>query len=147
MAEHFRKVAATQSGLRYVVHGADEAEAADFQSDTGVFRLTGPVAHQGSSTDEWYGVEIMILLTDIVNSGDNPYTIWNWAGAFQGSMLNDALGIYRYGTGVDDDQSLIGCLEPDQSVRNNVRVVDYGIVDKDLRVHQISVIGRFVLHI
>ena len=148
MSEHFRTVAATQTGLNYHAHGIEAPESADYQSDTSTFRMSGPTAHQGSSVDEWYDVEIMILLNDIIDyDGENAYKIYDWAGAFQGSMLNDALGIYKYGTGVGDDQSLINCLEPDPSVRSNVRVVDYGIVDKDLNIHQIAIIGRFILQI
>jgi hypothetical protein len=146
MAEHFRTVAVT-AGLRYYVEGVDEQESADFQNDSSLFKMDGPVAHQGSNGVEWYSVEMMILLTDIIQlTGDNAYSIYEWAGAFQASMLNDALAIYRYGSGGQDDQKLIGCLEPDPDVRNNVRVVSYGQVDKDLRIKQVSINGRFVLH-
>jgi hypothetical protein len=146
MAKHFSTVAATQSGLRYHVHGIDEPEAGDYQNDTAVFRITGPTVHQGSGTYEWYGIEMMILLTDIPElTGESAYEIDGWAGVFQGSMVNDALSIYRYGSGVGDDDSLVGCLFPDPTVRNNVRVVDYGEVDPNLRLHQMAVIGKFIL--
>jgi hypothetical protein len=146
MAKHFSGVAATKS-LNYYVEGVDEPETQDFQNDTSLFKMDGPVAHQGSKGVEWYSVEIMILLTDIIQlTNDNAYSIYEWAGAFQASMLNDALQVFRYGTGGEDDQTLIGCLEPDPRVKNNVRVVPYGQVDKDLRVKQVSINGRFVLH-
>ena len=124
-----------------------EPESENFQNDSVLFKMDGPIAHQGSGDVEWYTVEIMILLTDIIQlTNDNAYDIYTWAGVFQGSMLNDALGIYRFGDGVEDDDSLICCLAPDPSVRNNVRVVSYGQIDKDLRIKQVSINGRFVLH-
>lgn len=148
MRKHFSGVAATIP-LNYYVEGVDEPESKDFQNDSCLFKLDGPIAHQGSNEVEWYTVDIMILLTDIIQlTNDNAYSIYQWAGVFQASMLNDALGIYRYGPdalGVDD-KTLIGCLEPDPSVKNNVRVVSYGQVDKDLRIKQVSINGRFVLH-
>lgn len=147
MAEHFRTVASGIS-LPYFVEGVDEEEALDFQRDSSLFRMDGPFAFQasGATLDEWYKVEIQILLTDLVAlTNDNAYDIYAWAGVFQGSMLNDALPIYRYGSGGEDDQSLIGCLEPDTSVKNNIRVASYGMVDKDWRVKQVSVNGKFVL--
>jgi len=145
MSDHFQTVSDGIS-LRFFIEGLDEAEALDFQVDSGLFRMDGPIAYQGSSGLEWYKVEMQILLTDIVaTTNDNAYDIYTWAGVFQGSMLNDSLPIYRYGSGAEDDDSLIGCLEPDTSVRNNVRVASYGMVDKDYRIKQVSVNGKFVL--
>ena len=147
LADHFSTVAATIPSLQYYVEGVDEPETDDFQNDSALFKLTGPVAHQGSNGVEWYTVEIMILLTDIIQlTNDNAYDIYSWAGIFQGSMINDQLQIFRYGTGGEDDDSLIGCLEPDPSVSQNVRVTNYGQVDKDLRIKQVSINGRFILH-
>ncbi len=146
LADHFRTIAATLSPLNYYVEGVDEPEVGDFQNDSAVFKMNGPIVHQGSQGVEWYSVEIIILLTDIIQlTGDNAYAIYEWAGAFQGSMINDSLGIFRYGTGGEDDDSLLGCLEPDPTVKSNVRVVTYGQVDKDLRIKQISINGRFIL--
>ena len=146
VAKHFSDLAATMPELRFYVEGIDEPEIGDFQNDSMLFKMDGPIAHQGSGI-EWYNVEIMVLLTDIIElTNDNAYDIYRWAGIIQGSMLNDSIQILRKGTGVEDDQSLIGCLEPDTSVRNNVRVVSYGQIDKDLRIKQVSINGRFTLH-
>ena len=145
MSEHFRTVASGLS-LPYFVEGVDEEQALDFQRDSSLFRMDGPITQQGSAGYEWYKVEFQILLTDLVaTTNDNAYDIYVWAGAFQGSMLNDSLPVYRYGTGAEDDQSLIGCLEPDTSVKNNVRVASYGMIDRDWRIRQASVNGKFVL--
>jgi len=145
MCDHFQDVADTIP-LRFFIEGVDEAEALDFQSDSGLFRMDGPIAFQGSASDEWYKVEMQVLLTDIVaTTNDNAYDIYAWAGVFQGSMLNDSLPVYRFGSGGEDDDSLLGCLEPDTSVKNNVRIASYGMVDKDWRVKQVSVNGKFVL--
>lgn len=147
MAKHFSGVA-TPLSLNYHVQGVDEPEPGDFQADSSLFRMDGPIAYQSAGGEEWYKVEIMILLTDIVQTtNDNAYDIYTWAGAFQASMLNDALQVFRYGTGPEDDGSLIGCLVPDPDLKNNVRVFSYGQIDKDLRVLQVSVNGRFALYL
>lgn len=150
MAEHFSTVAGTISGLNYHVQGIDEPEPGDFQADSALFRMDGPIAYQSASGEEWYKVEIMVLLTDIVQlTNDNAYDIYESAGVFQASMLNDALQIFRYGDPAADpenDDSLIGCLVPDPDLANNVRVFSYGQIDKDLRVQQISINGRFALY-
>lgn len=145
MAEHFRALA--PAGVRYHVEGVDEDEALDFQNDSMLFRMDGPMAYQSSGSEEWYRVEIQILLTDLVAlTGDNAYEIYEWAGIVQGDMLNNSLPIYRYGGGPEDDGTLIGCLEPDTSVTNNVRIASYGMIDKDQRLKQMSVNGKFILH-
>lgn len=147
MAKHFDTVAGTITGLNYHVQGVDEPEPGDFQADSALFRMDGPLAFQSAGSEEWFKVEIMVLLTDIVRTtNDNAYDIYEWAGAFQASMLNDALQIFKYGSGPEDDGSLIGCLVPDPELKNNVRVFSYGQIDKDLRVLQVSVNGRFALY-
>jgi hypothetical protein len=131
--------------IQFFVEGSDEEEPQDFQKDSALFRMDGPVVFQGSS-EEWYSIELQILLTDIVASTtDNAYGIYRWAGVFQGSMLNDTISILRCGNGPEDDDSLIGCLAPDPSVRNNIRLANYGVVDKDSRVRQMSINGKFLL--
>ena len=145
MSEHFRTI--TPAGVNYFVEGVDEETALDFQTDSMLFRMDGPFAYQSAGGEEWYKVEIQVLLTDLVAlTNDNAYDIYSWAGIVQGDMLNNPLPIYRYGSGVEDDDSLIGCLEPDTSVVNNIRVASYGMVDKDWRVKQVSVNGKFVLY-
>jgi hypothetical protein len=145
MAKHWSTVAGT-IGVNYFVEGVDEEEAGDFQADSILFRMDGPIAYQGSSIDEWYKVEMQLLLTDVVAlTNDSAYEIYEWAGIIQGSMLNDTLPIYRYGSGLEDDDSLVGCLMPDPDTENNIRVVSYGMIDKDWRVKQVSVNGKFIL--
>lgn len=144
MAEYFRTL--TPAGVTYFVEGVDEEEALNFQADSMLFRMDGPIAYQSSGGEEWYKVEIQLLFSDIVETtNDNAYDVYTWAGIIQGAMLNNSLPIYRYGSGVEDDDSLIGCLEPDTSVVNNIRVASYGMIDKDQRVKQVSVNGKFVL--
>ncbi len=145
MVKHFSTVAATIP-LNYYVEGVDEPESSDFQNDSVLFKMNGPVIHSGSKDFEWYSLEIMVFLTDIIQlTNDNAFSIQEWTGIFQASMVNDALQIFRYGTGAEDDDTLIGCLEPDPGFKNNIQVVTYGQVDKDLRIKQASVNGRFIL--
>lgn len=144
MAKKFSEVAATIP-LNYFVQGVDEPESRDFQVDSALFRMTGPVAYQSAGDEEQYQIELMILLTDIIQlTNDEAYSIYKWAGVFQAAML-DVLPVYKYGTGPEDDDSLIGCLQPDPKLKNNVRIVDYGQIDKDLRIRQCSINGRFIL--
>ena len=142
---HFDSVASGLS-VRFHVEGVDEDEALDFTSDNILFRLNGPFADIGIGL-EIYRVETQILLTDIIETtGGNPYDIYVWAGKYQEAML-EAIPIYRRGNGAEDDDSLIGCLNPDFRRKDPIRVVSYGEVDRDARIKQVSVNGLHILEI
>ena len=146
LCEHFQGVA-DSIPLRLFIEGVDEEESLNFQEDSALFRMDGPISFDASSHEEWYKVEIQILLTDLIAlTNDNAYEIYEWAGEFQSDMMNSDIPIYRYGMGAEDDQSLIGCLHPDHSVKNNIRMASYGMVDKDWRIKQVSVNGKFILY-
>lgn len=145
LSDHFQTLS-DNIELRFFVEGSDEDEIKDFQQDSALFRMDGPIVHEGSSGEEWYSIEIQILLTDlVVSTTESAYKIYKNAGSYMESMLNDAIGIYRFGNGPEDDDTLFGCLTPDKSVRNNVRLASYGVVDRDTRVRQMSVNGKFLL--
>lgn len=143
--KYFATVVATIPNVQFFVEGADEETVQKFQNDSILFRMVGPNCHEGSSTD-WYGVELQILCTDIIQTTkDGAYDLDVWVGIIAASMQR-VMPIYKFGNGPSDDRTfLIGCLEADDSVRQPVRIVPYGIVDKDARVKQTSINGKFKL--
>lgn len=141
LADYF-KLQADGVPLNFFAEGLDEDEPSDFRNDSVLFRLNGPSPRKGSGIKIWK-LEVQILLTDLVTStGESPYDIYTWAGIFALAMEN-SIPITKVGTGVDDDQTLLACLEPDPSVSNHIRIVNYGQVDITARVRQVSVNGRF----
>lgn len=148
MAKFFSDLVATlpsDGRPRYHVEGVDEDEALDFQHDSILFRMVGPYAYGGSNT-EWFKFEIQVLCTDIVQTTkDRAWTVFQWAGVIQDAMLGP-MPIYKFGDGPDDDRDvLVGCLQPDDTIGDAIRVVPYGQVDKEVRVKQVAVIGKFLL--
>lgn len=133
--------------LHYFVENVDEEEPEDFNRNSALFRMNGPDARLGTGSVSFHRIELQILLTVLPNTPNaNAYDVYRWAGAFQERMLG-YLPIYKYGSGPDDDQSLLGCLEPDPGVQDYVRIVTYGQLDKTSRVWQVSVNGRFILEL
>lgn len=146
MAKFFSDLVADMTDPpRYHVEAVDEDEALDFQSPSILFRMVGPYAYGGSNV-EWYKVEIQLLCTDIVQTrNDNSWTVFEWAGVIQDAMLGP-MPIFKFGNGPDDNrETLVGCLEPDDTIGDAIRVVPYGQVDKEVRVKQVAVIGKFRL--
>ena len=131
--------------LPFFVEVIDEDTINVFQQDHVILRMVGPMLYEGSKGERWATLEVQILLTDIRQSSENAYNIFTWAGIFQEAMLAP-IPIYRYGTGPSDDDTLLGCLQPDPGVRNHVRTVNYGQMDKELRITQMSVIARYLLY-
>lgn len=139
------KTTADGINLHFFVEGIDEEEPEDYDRSSALFRMNGPDVKLGGGT-ETHRLEIQILITILPIANSNAHPPYNWAGAFQEVMLGP-LPIYKYGTGPEDDQSLIGCLEPDPNVLDNVRIVSYGQLNKTARVFQMSVNGRYILQL
>lgn len=139
LAQYFQPIV---DGLKieYFVEGINNPIDKVFQKDSAVLRVNGPIVNEGSNGYEWYKVEFQILLTDLIEpTTENAYAIHTWAGKIQEAFLG-VIPILN-----QDNDVLIGCLEPDRSVKNNIRTVNYNIVDIDLPIRQMSVNGRYLL--
>lgn len=129
-------------GLQFYVEGIDEPTTEAFTKDSALVRVTGPVVFNGNLFAEWYGIEIQVLLTDLIHRPtENAYNIYHWSGIFL-EALNSPLPIFD--TSGEEDV-LIGCLQPDKRQRQNIRVVNFNMVDTNLPVRQMAVIGKFIL--
>lgn len=145
IAEYFRPIV-FGLGVRFVVDGIDSVTDEDYQRDSIFLRMNGPTLHEGSSGVEWYTLEIQLVITDIIQTTiENSYNIYEWSGILQ-RALQAPLPIFQFDPSGDPEQDiLIGCLEPDKNTRNNIRVANYQVIDKDLPVRQMSVNGKFIL--
>lgn len=142
LAEYFRPIVSSL-GIEFFVDTIDEEQDDIFQKDSCVLRMDGPILQEGSKDVEWYKIEIQLLLTDIRQSKENAFNIYEWAGTLQ-KALQDPIPIFQIAEEEIDDV-LINCLAPDKSVRNNIRVVNFFAGDTDLRVRQMSIQGKFTL--
>ena len=132
---------ATTLGINFYVEEVDEDERDDHKQNKAEFRMNGPYTYEGSGVT-YHKIELQVLLTRFNReTGHNAYDIFDWAGAYQLSM-STAIPIYDYGDGIVDPV-LIGCLEVDSNVREPIRIVNYGQVDRTTRVVQMSVNGKF----
>lgn len=144
LSELFSGTAGTL-GINFFVEGIDEDERDDFTRNGASFRMNGPFIYEGSGYS-YAQIEIQILLTSLTKTtAQNPYSIYDWAGAFY-AVMEGNLTIYDYGDGTDDPIPL-GCLIPEPGVKAPVRIVNYGQVDRTSRVCQMSVNGKFILEL
>ena len=132
---HFQSTASGLS-LPMYVEGIDEIDDDIIRADHVELRLTGPTIKEVSNGYFTVDVVINFLFTKLMSASDaEAYDMIQWTGEFANVML-DPVPIYRYGTGVDDDRTLVGCLEVKKNSNDAVRVWHFGRLDKDTRVNQ-----------
>ena len=142
VAKHFNTVVSGLS-LPYFVEGVDERSDEEMRADHVELRLTGPDVLEAGGK-HYARVTINFLCTALMDmAGADAWRIVQWTGVLQNEMLAP-IPIYKYGTGADDDQSLIGCLRVDN---NRVNVYHFGQLDKDTRVRQSEVDATFSMDI
>jgi hypothetical protein len=147
IADRFKTVA---DGLNIpiLVEGIDEREAAKIRTVSHVeLRVHGPETNEISHNYFQLHVEINLLLTQL-NDGakQNSYQLIQFCGVLQ-KAASGSIPIYRFGPdtlGVDDS-TLVGCLSPDPLRNRAITVFHFGEIDRDRRIRQSAVDGRYVV--
>jgi hypothetical protein len=135
VAVHFQSTASGLS-LPYYVEGIDEIDDDIMRADHVELRVTGPTIKEVSNGYFTIDVVINFLFTKTMEARDaDAYSMMTWTGEFANVML-DPIAIYKLGTGVDDDGSLIGCLEVKKGSNEAVRIWHFGQLDRETRVNQ-----------
>lgn len=142
VASHFKSVADGIS-LLYYVEGIDERSGDILQADHVELRVTGPTLKEWYK--DWFDVQAVInfLFTknmDIASA--DAFDLIQWTGVFAEEMTKP-IPIYKKGTGVEDDGTLIGCLRVDKGRNEAVRIYHFGQLDKDTRIRQSEVDAVF----
>lgn len=138
IAKHFESVASGLS-LPYFVEGIKERTEDYIRADHVELRLTGPFVKEVSRG--YYTVEVAVnaLFTALMDmAGADAYRLHRWTGKFQDVML-EPIPVYKYGSGDDDDGTLVFCLVVKKNAVDAVRVYHFGQLDKDNRVIQSEV--------
>lgn len=104
-------------------------------------RIQGPY-EKDTPGGGWLAVEVPLsfLMTFRQDGVKDIYTLDRWLGVYK-DALRKPISIYKRGTGVGDDDSLIGCLTPKISKRELIRVDRYGFTDGNVPVQQATVVA------
>ncbi len=128
-----------RQGVYFHVEG-DDRSTID-QTEHVEFRIDGPDIKNPSKG--WYvlDVAINILVKTNMNSEniDNMVVI---SGIIQ-AAFTETISVYKLGTGVDDDQSLLGCLRLRSDSQGSVLFNNFGQIDEDSRLTQATIEGRY----
>lgn len=142
IASHFKSVADGIS-LPYFVEGIDERSDDTMRVDHVELRVTGPTFKELSKGFFDCKIVINFLFTKNMDMASaDAFDLIQWTGVFADAML-EPISIYKKGSGVEDDNSLVGCLQVDKGRNEAVRVYHFGQLDKDTRVRQSEVDAVF----
>lgn len=138
---------ASPLNIPLLVEGVDERETDIMESDHAELRINGPFIKE-LSRDYWrIYVDINILLTDhMAMTQEDAYEIIQRCGAFQQAMFVP-IPVKKYGTGVDDDGTQIGCLTLRKTKNDNVKIIHFGQISRVDRIRQSVIDGRYKMYL
>jgi len=141
----YLKQVATTNSIPVLIEGIDDRDSTFMEATDRVeIRLNGPFTQEISKGYHRIHVDINVLLSShMEGQTKNAYQLDNNLGVFHNAM-DGVIAVYRLGTGVEDDESLLMCLSPRPGKSDSIRVIDFGQIDKTDRIRQGVVDGRYV---
>lgn len=139
VAKHFKTVANTNS-YSSLVEELEERTAAFQESPQRVeIKINGPFAKEVSK-DYWrFEVDVYVLISSHMDGAlDNAYRGTTMAGIMAEAAAT-TIPVNKLGNGVDDDQSLIGCLTLRRGNDESIKVFHFGEIDPVNRLRQLGV--------
>lgn len=102
-------------------------------------RVNGPFTNEESKNFWQFEVDpFLLIFHQLGGPGTNRFTGTQMAGVMA-QAAHEPIPITKRGNGVDDDQSLIGCLTLRKGETESVKVFHFGEVDMTNRIIQLAV--------
>jgi hypothetical protein len=142
------KQVAIDDNLAVLVEGIDTRTAAFMEAaDRVEIRVNGPFTRPLPGGVHDTSVDVNVLVTSHMGGTVRmAYTHDEILGLYHEAM-DGHIAIYRYGTGPDDDQSLLGCLTPRPGKNSFIRVLRFGQLDTTVLAQQGMVDARYIMQL
>ncbi len=147
LAKYLKDVADT-NGYASLVEELEE-RTTDFIESTQrlEIRMNGPFTRQLSANFYLMDVDVNVLIfSHMDGTMDNVYGGIDMAG-IMAQAISDPIPVFKYGNGIGDDQSQIGCLTLRDGPREGVKVLHFGEIDRVSRLRQMGVDASLKLEI
>lgn len=131
------KAKAEELNLQFSLEGVNREFTALFQNDSAILRITGPTPKFGSGITR-YKFEAMVLVTHLVSNTANRYKVVNAASEIANELCGP-IPVYQY----PDSDTQAGCLDFDRDADEPLRIVNFGVIEKDIEVTQAAVIVQY----
>lgn len=148
LGKYFEDNVFTPNNIPYVLEGIHERDQ-DFMNaeDRAELRINGPFARELSANYWRIWVDINFMVTsDYGAVNKDVYRLERNLGLIH-EFADTYIPIFRFGTGVDDTGTLLGCLRPRSDKNDSIRVIHFGQVNETDRVKQGQVDGRYVMYL
>lgn len=147
VTQHFATNVMAPNNLPFITEGIHERDTSFMESpDRAEIRINGPFARELSANYWRIWVDINIMVTsNFGNPSKDVYTLERNLGLIH-EFADTYIPVKRYGNGVDDDESLLGCLRPRSEDRDSIRVIHFGQLDAVDRIKQAMVDARYVMY-
>lgn len=144
VAKHYKDAATAMSWASLVEEIESRSNAFINSPQRLEIRQNGPFAKELSSNYWNFELDVHVLLTShLGGSVGNAYDITTASGKIAAASVS--IPVFKYGTGVDDDQSQIGCFTLRRGKTESIKIYHFGEIDKVNRVIQMAVDVRFEL--
>ena len=139
VAFYFKDVA-DNNNFKSMVEGLDERDTAFMEAPERLeIRINGPdIVEQ--SHNYWHfevGANILIF-SHMGGQLPNAYSGTMIAG-YMAQAASNPIPVFKFGNGVDDDQSFIGCLTLRRGSKESVKVFHFGEINREDRLRQYGV--------
>lgn len=110
------------------------------------FRMDGPYETELNKNYWKLFIEVSLLIQSTKDDKDY-HRVHRLAGQIASAFTS--IPVYKYGDGVDDDQSLLGCLNLVQSIgkRERIQINHFGQIDPSTPIIQSSVEGHYDMYL
>lgn len=138
---------ADDNNIEAIVEGIDdETDGFTQATDRVEIRISGPFTKEMSG-EYRIQMDVNVILTSRFDGKQkNRHLLLTNAGLFHEAM-DKAILIYRYGSGVGDDGSYLGCLTPRSGKNDTIRVIHFGKVDPTDKIRQSVVDNRYEMYL
>lgn len=147
VAKYLKGIADTNAIASLVEGIEDRTDEFMEAGDRVEIRMNGPFVQEVSKGCFRFWVDINVLAFS--NTGEqakNSYRLDEILGIFQAAM-DSVIAVNRYGTGPDDDDTLLGCLFPRSGRNDSIRIFHFGEIDKDTSLRQGMIDARYIMYI
>jgi hypothetical protein len=138
----------TPNSLPFITEGIHERDTLFMEApDRAEIRINGPFARELSARYWRLWVDINILVTsNFGTQAKDVYSLERNLGLIH-EFADTAIPILRYGSGVGDDGTLLGCLRPRSDNKNDsIRVIHFGQLNNVDRLKQGQVDARYIMY-
>lgn len=121
-------------GIKFFAEAIDREKQEYFRNDSAILRITGPWYYAGAGQDR-YKFEVMVLITTMPDDNRNVYRPIDRASEIA-NLFVEPIPVYQHPA----PGTQIGCLTFARDARDPLRIVQFGLIDKDTEVVQSAVI-------